>query len=208
MSGEPDQRGAQCGVGGLGIVAGGHRHEQLETGDRVVRDPSDRVDVDVQCGQRARRFSKGVRGDRPTQHQDDMRGTAGVSSHRAGADLNLQLHPDAGHGLLGGLLEIFRISSGGDQHAENDPAPDHHLLDVEDLHPVLGKRREDDRHDPRLVPSGDRHQQGCPWVSDHLSPGSSISSCSTACAAFSLAATGWPRPPICPSSRIRSIMCG
>jgi hypothetical protein len=139
--GHLDQLGAQRAVGVLvrvGRIRGDH---QFQAGDRVVGHPADRVDVRPDRGERAGHLAEGPCGDRLPEHHDDVAGRP-ADLLPVGLDGGAHRHRDAGHGLLDGLLQPLRVAVGGDQRAQRELAPDHHLLHVQEFDAVADQRGE------------------------------------------------------------------
>ncbi len=136
------------------------RHVEFDAGHRLVGEPVDPVDVRPAHGDLA-----GDRGHRAGQqraaHDGDMEPPAPPRQLApAGGDLRFQVQ-------VGGQVPDRPVDPGeigvavaGQQHAEDQAAADHHLLDVRDGQFVGGQVGEQPGGDPGPVTAGQGHQDG------------------------------------------------
>ncbi len=105
---------------------------QVDGGDGVARHPLDPVDVGAAVGDPA-----GDGGHRRglERRADDrhVRPPAAAGLVVAGAAVDLDVHPEVAGGGLDGVAEPLPVPGDRDQHAEDQPAAEHDLLDVDDL---------------------------------------------------------------------------
>ena len=162
VAGHPCQRGLQLATGSRR-----HRDPQLQAGDRIVGDAADQVDVDAQSGRLAGHRAECPRGDRPAQHHDGVGRRFPDDRHVVAAlDRDVEAHRvDGGFDVVAqrGAVRDFRRA--GHQHTQGEPAPDHHLFDVEQLDSVPGQHLEQRRRHTWLIHTGDgdqhRHLRWC-----------------------------------------------
>ena len=76
-----------------------------------------------------------------------------------GAAVDLDVHVELGGGPLDDVAQLLPVARGRDQDAEDEPSPQHDLLDVEDLDPGRGEGCEHRRGDARPVLAREGDQQ-------------------------------------------------
>ncbi len=145
------ERGAQ----GLGVDAG---DVQVDRSHRVARHPLDAVDVAAGVGDPA---GHGGERRRLEGRADDghVRPAHAARPVVAGATVDLDAHPEVGGSGLDGVAELLPVARDRDEHAEDEPAPQHDLLDVDHLDAGPGQGVEDRRGDAGPVLAGERDQQ-------------------------------------------------
>ena len=155
LGGHPGQRGLQLAVGSRR-----HRDPQLQAGDRIVGDAADEVDVDAQRGHLAGHRAECRGGDRPAQHHDGVGRRFPDDRHVVAAlDRDVEAHPvDRGFDVVAQRGAVGDIRRTGHQHTQRQPAPDHHLFDVEQLDSVPGQHLEQRRRHTWLIHAGDGDQ--------------------------------------------------
>src|SRR3954447_7809703 len=149
----PDTCRSMAGTGERAI-----RSMRVEGGKGVPRHPLDAVDVGAAVGDPAR-HGRHLRGlERGADHGHVRAPTApGPVVARAAVDLDAHLEVP-GRGLHG-VAEPLPVAGDGDQYAEDEPAAQHDLLDVDHLDTGPGERGEDRRRDAGPVLAGERDEQ-------------------------------------------------
>ena len=148
----------------------GPRHVELDAGHRVAGQPGDPVDVGAarpRSGPRRPRPRSGCSGLPSTvtcSRPLTRRGAgAGRRLGRAGGDLRLEA--EVGRQVADGAVDrgqVGRLASQADEHAEHQPAPDRHLLDVGYAQREAREGAEQPRGDAGPVPAGQRDQERGP----------------------------------------------
>ena len=143
---EREQRAQPVGVGAGDV--------QVDGGDRVARHPLDPVDVGAAVGDPAGDGGH-RRGLQRRADHGDVRAALAPALVVAGAAVDLDAHAELGRGRLDGVAQLLPVARGGDQDAEDQPAPEHDLLDVEHLDAGVGQGPEHRRGDAGPVLPGD-----------------------------------------------------
>ncbi len=155
--------GGEQGAEPLGVGAG---DVQVDRRDGVAGHPLDAVDVGAAVGDPT--------GDRghvagPERRTDDGDVGATLAAHLvvAHAAIDVDGHVEGGAGRLHGGPEPLPVTGRRDQDAQDQPAPEHDLLDVEHLDAGVGERLEDRRRHARPVLAAQRDEQGLLCVLVH-----------------------------------------
>ena len=142
----------------LGVGAG---DVQVDRGHRVARHPLDAVDVGAGVGDPAgdRGACAGPSAGAP-MHGDVASGPRAAAGCRRCRGRPRRSCRGRGAVASTASRSFFQSRGRGDEDAEDQPAPQHDLLDVEDLDAGLGQGVEDRRGDAGPVLAGERDQQG------------------------------------------------
>ena len=142
----------------LGVGSG---HMEVDRRHRVSRHPLDAVDVRAGVGDAA---GDGREGAGLQRRPDD--GHVGAAFEPlpvvAGAAVDVDAHVQRCSGLVDARAQLLPVARRRDQDAQDEAAPQHDLLDVEDLDAGVGEGREDGRRDagPVLAHEGDEQGLG------------------------------------------------
>ena len=139
-------------------------HVQLDAGHRLLRQPADAVDVGP-----AGRDPPGDGGDgggrqRAAQQGDVQPPAPDRVRRRRRAHGDLGLQAELGGQRVDRGMDVVQVRRrvAAEQHPEHQPAPDHHLLDVEHGQRVPGQGAEQPGGHARPVPAGQRDEQRGP----------------------------------------------
>ncbi len=140
----------------VGVDAG---HVHLEGDHWIAGDPDDPVDVGAGVGDPPGDRRDRVRPQRPAENRD-VTAAAAARPVVAGAVLGLDVHPEAPADLLHRLPQPAHVARRGHQDAEDQPATQDDLFDVEHLDRVPRQGVEHRGGDAGAVPAGEGDEQG------------------------------------------------